>query len=74
MKMNGVDMEPDIYLLSAIVDRLSILVWRQTQDGMKGVNPPTLILAPEEPEEEEIIGYATPEEFEAARQKILKGA
>ena len=73
MKMTNMDLEPETYLLSAIVDRLSILVWRQTKDGMEGINPPRLILNSFSEEREEKIGFRTANEFEIFREKLLKG-
>lgn len=71
MKLSGMEFEPDTYLLAAIVDRLSVLLWRQTKDGMEGINPPTLILVNNAKEENN--GFSSGEEFEAFRAGILKG-
>ena len=73
MKMNNMDLEPDVYLLSAIVDRLSILIWRQTKDGVVGINPPKLILNQVTENALETVGFVTADEFEEYRKKILKG-
>lgn len=72
MKINNMDLEPETYLLSAIVDRLSVLVWRQTKDGAEGINPPKLIL--NSLVERETIGFSSIDEFERFREKILEGA
>ena len=71
MKLCGMDFEPDTYLLAALVDRLSILLWRQTKEGMDGINPPELILNQSSKEGDR--GYANGEEFEKFRASILKG-
>ncbi len=73
MKMNNLDLEPDVYLLSAIVDRLSILLWRQTKDGVSGINPPKLILNQVVGNPLETVGFVTVDEFEEYRERILKG-
>lgn len=73
MKMSDMDLDPEIYLLSAIVDRLSILVWRQTKDGMEGINPPKLIINSIADNNEHDFGFNTGTEFEIFREKILKG-
>lgn len=72
VKVSGLNMEPDTYLLSAIYDKLSILTWMQTKDGHAGKNPPKLILSKEK-ENDEIISFSCAEEFEKARERILKG-
>ena len=71
MKLSGMEFEPNTYLLAGIVDRLSILLWRQTKEGMEGINPPELILNSNERKEN--IGFSSGEEFERFRKKILKG-
>ena len=73
MKMSDMDLDPETYLLSAIVDRLSILVWRQTKDGMDGINPPKLIINSIAENSESNFGFNTGTEFERFREKILKG-
>lgn len=42
-KINGVDVDMEVLLLAAIADRLSILIWQRTEDGLKGKNLPTMI-------------------------------
>ena len=71
MKLCGMEFEPNTYLLAAIVDRLSVLLWRQTKDGMEGINPPELILKQSNKREEK--GFSSGEEFEKFRAGILKG-
>lgn len=71
MKLAGMEFEPDVYLLAAIVDRLSILLWRQTKDGVEGINPPELILG--HSEEKVSKGFSCGEEFEKFRASILRG-
>lgn len=73
MKMNHMDLEPEAYLLSAIVDRLSILVWRQTKDGVEGINPPKLIINSFAEKDSGSIGFTTVDEFEKFREKVIKG-
>lgn len=72
MKLNNQDLEPKELLMSAMVDRLSMLLWLQTKDGAKGKNMPPLILKKKE-EKDEIVGYESGFDFEIARQKILRG-
>ena len=74
MKMNGAVVPDDTALLAGILDRLSILLWRQTVDGHNGVNPPELLmekLLDRENDENNIQTFNTPEEFEAERKRRL---
>lgn len=71
IKMAGSKYSPEVMILSAIVDRLSILVWHQTEDGLRGINPPKLLL--ESMTEEKTEGFDTVEDFEAAYQKVFGG-
>lgn len=76
MKLNGMKVTSEVLLLSQIVDRLSILVWQNTEDGAKGKNKPEMI----SPKlfgftDEESHSYSTfisGEEFEKAREIMLK--
>lgn len=75
MKMSGTPAEPATILLASIVDRLSVLLWRQTKDGEKGINAPKLILDGllEDKNKDDLISFASGEEFERERERILKG-
>ena len=61
-------------LLAAIVDGVKMLVWMQSEDGVKGVNRPESVF-------EQLLGesrketesFDSPEEFMAARKRILEG-
>jgi len=73
IKMTESKIDLDRLMLASIVDRLSILLWRQTEDGKKGNNPPKLLvqaLTKDREEEEsnakEIKSFATIEEFDEA--------
>lgn len=52
MNISGVKAKKNEMLLAAAVDRLSLLVWAQTEDGRNGVNPPKSVL-------DSIIGVGT---------------
>lgn len=75
MKIAGMKQPMDIMLLAAIADRLSILAWQKTEDGMKGRKAPKSILEEltKETETKETVAL-TIEEFEARRKAILGGA
>lgn len=70
--MSGQRHPTDTLLLAAIVDRLSMLVWLNSEDGKKGRNRPASILS-ELNKEKNHITYSNGAEFEAAREKLLKG-
>lgn len=55
-------------LTAAAVDRLSMLLWMNSEDGRRGENRPVSVLGllmGEEPEEAPLEGFDTAEEFEA---------
>ncbi len=60
---------PETALLAVIADRLGALLWMLA--GAKGRQPESIFeaLGPER----ERGGFDTPEEFEAARERILRG-
>lgn len=67
MKISGIRHTPIEMLVAAAVDRLAILMWQNTKDGTTGQNRPKSILEImlNEPEEKEIQGFDTAEDFEA---------
>lgn len=74
-RLSGARYDKNTLLLAAIADRLSILVWHGTKDGQKGKNKPkmimdTLLSGPKKSQQTE--SYATPEEYLAAREKIVE--
>lgn len=61
-----------------IYDKLAWLQWAQTKDGAKNRNAPKplarkLFEIDETDKEQEIQSYDSPEDFQAARKKILQG-
>lgn len=73
-KLADEKVDQGILLMAAAVDRLSLLVWMQTEDGRKGRNRPTSILEAingKDKSDREMVAYNSPEEFEAARARIL---
>ena len=62
-------------LLAAAVDRLSLLLWSRTKDALHGHNRPASVLAllMGDTKPKKSTGFATAEEYEAARQAILRG-
>lgn len=75
MKIGGRKASRVELLLAAIADKLSTLIWFQTEDGHNGENRPSSVLSfllgEEEPETEE--GFDTAEEFEEAWAAITGG-
>lgn len=78
MKMSGLEISVDTFLLAGIFDKLSTLVWFNTEDGQKGQNRPTLITnvllgKTTEDKSDDILTFETGEEFERLRKTLLKG-
>lgn len=74
--MSGQKQTTDTMLLAAAVDRLSLLVWFQTKDGQKNrKRPPSLTeeLTKDRSKEEKPMLFDTPEAFDEARQRAMKG-
>lgn len=74
MKMQGMKCPADLLLSAAMVDRLSLLLWAKTKDGAKGINKPKSIVSAfmQVEEERDVVGYATPDEFDKAWKKIMQ--
>lgn len=73
MRLSGEKVPRTDFLLAAAVDRLSTLVWMQSEDGRKGVNRPASVLkllTNEEEKTQKPLTFASPVEFEAAWTKI----
>ena len=62
-------------LQAGILDRLSILIWQQTEDAQTGKNRPASIvdLLTGNAQEPETVSFASGKEFEETRNRILKG-
>lgn len=74
LKVRNESISTETFLLAGILDRLSILLWRQTEDGAKGINRPLMVadILTEKEVVESKFGFATGEEFEAYRQSFLE--
>ena len=77
MKLAGARVSPEILLIAGAVDRLSLLVWAQTEDARQGRNRPKSIVKALTGEDmgdtDGILAFGSPEEFLAERERILKG-
>lgn len=66
MKMNNMRHSLDTMLLAALVDRMSLLLWAKTQDGINGFNRPKSVFEQLIGEEThtDIVAFESPEAFE----------
>lgn len=74
-KISGSEMAGvDRMLLAMVVDGINTLAWMQTKDGEKGRNRPKSILKEilNTEHEKDIQTFASVEEFEAERQRIIE--
>jgi len=74
MKLSGAKVSPNILLLSGIIDRLNLLLWTKTEDGLKGINKPKSILDELYNKESDISAFASGKEFEEERNRLIKAA
>lgn len=75
MKMSGQLVPMETLLLAGISDRLSVLLWRQTKDGEKGRNMPTMILDTltiRKSKESDVIVFRSGEDYEKTRNALLE--
>lgn len=74
-KLSGQKVDDTTALLAIIADRLALLLWSQSKDGRRGRNRPKsifeAILYGEKQSSGAVRGYASAEEFEAARREII---
>lgn len=75
MKMNEMRYPLNTMLLAAALDRMSLFVWLNTKDGVKGINRPTSVLDKllGKVEEKEVVGFDSAEDFEKTWKKIVNG-
>lgn len=71
MRLAGIQADQETLLLAAAVDRLSLLVWAKTKDGMAGRNAPEsiydkLISRPEDKNDDDYAVFDSAEAFQAA--------
>lgn len=74
MKMANVKYQSKEIMLMSIIDHLSILVWQNTKDAIKGKNKPNSLMDKllNVSRESEISSFNSGYEFEKARNEILK--
>ena len=74
-RLSGTEIDTDTLLLAVIADRLGLLVWAKTEDGINGRNRPESIAAKllGEKQAKTVESYASGEDFMAAWQSMTKG-
>lgn len=75
--MAGLRVPLDTALLAIIADRLGLLLWQRTEDGQRNRNRPKSIaeqLLGEGKQKSDVQAFASAEDFEAARARILRTA
>ena len=73
MRLAGAKVPRSELLLAAIVDRLSMLLWAQTEDGRKGVNRPRSVFVAIQGDEKKdgpVESFDSADDFESAWTKI----
>lgn len=67
IKLSGLNAAPETILNAAIADRIGMLVWMQSKDGVKNQNRPASILDKilnPEKKKEDVTTFATGQDFE----------
>lgn len=70
-KLAGFPAPLSVLLMAGIIDRLNILLWRDTKDGRRGINQPKPLFRTEDKQEQKPTAFASAEEYEAVKAKIL---
>ena len=79
MRLAGTKLTTTEYLLAVAVDYLALLWWAKTKDGQKSANRPKsireMLTGDNEGKDKgnDIVAFDSPEDFNAARERILKG-
>ena len=75
LKLSGQVVPIDTLLLAGISDKLSTLVWFQTEDGQKGRNRPTmltsLLTSHKTETSKDVISFNSGEDFAKARNRLI---
>lgn len=78
MKASGHQVPIETLLLAGIADRLSTLVWFQTEDGQKGKNRPSMLgdlltSSSKKETSKDVVVFNSSEDFEKTRQELMGG-
>ena len=72
-EINKTPADVNTILLASMVDRLSFIAWTKTKDAEKHRNRPQSILANLYKKDNDTTAFATSQDFEAARRRIIEG-
>lgn len=72
IKLSGSKVSPEMMMMAAIIDRLTVLVWMQTEDARHGRNQPKPLLSVFEKPESDTISFLSGEDYEKERQRLLR--
>lgn len=77
MKMNDIEVPFETMLLAGIQDKLNVLIWQQTKDGMNGRNYPASMVAlltksQQKSKASDLVGFESSEDFLKERDKLLR--
>ena len=80
VKVSGLIVTPDIFLLASIFDVVNLLLWSRTEDAEKNRNRPTEIskwlrqdYSEPDLDARKNIVFDFAEDYEAARERLLEG-
>lgn len=77
MRLAGIKGSPTRVMMAAQLDTLNMLVWMQSKDGQKNRNRPTPVapayLVQEQKAPAELQGFDSGADFDAARERLLRG-
>lgn len=72
--MSGQRIKTDTMLAAGILDRLSVLIWQNTEDGHNGSNAPKSILSSILGEtEKDTLSFDTGADFDRYRESLING-
>lgn len=76
MQLNGQQVPLETLLLAGMSDKLSTLIWFQTEDGQKGKNRPTslvhLLTNNKAEKNEDVVIFNSGEDFTKQRLRLIK--
>lgn len=72
-KLSGMSVDLQTLLLALIGDAARLLVWQNTEDGIKGRNRPRSIVDQLLSGPHEAVGFDSPEAFDAWRAQMIGG-
>lgn len=75
MKLRGEEHSQEEMIQVLIFDKLNQLTWLMSADGHQGINHPEMLFdklySKNNNEDNEVVGYDSPEEFEKARKEMI---